>query len=80
MHEVTLDESRKTLLRSATASSKEDEPMDEEELPWCVLCNEDADFRCHTCSGDLYCKKCCNEVHKLLLAEEQHSIVRFKPN
>ena len=42
--------------------SSDGEPQ-ENELPWCELCNGDAELRCSGCDGDLYCRRCWREVH-----------------
>lgn len=36
----------------------------QEELPWCTICNEDADVRCVGCDGDLFCHGCYKECHE----------------
>ena len=40
------------------------EPPEPNELPWCVICNADAVFRCRGCDGDLYCRECFVECHR----------------
>lgn len=51
---------RKSQIRSNEERSQEDD----DELPYCSICTEDATIRCHGCDLDLYCSQCWNKSHK----------------
>lgn len=83
MDEVALEEKSATMnvRRNTTSNSSgnDNEDMDcsSPELPWCVLCNKDAKYRCIDCSGDLYCSECNIEVHKNW-GDTDHQVVEYK--
>ena len=63
-----MDEARlESLENDAELGLNEDDSSkvkEDDELPWCELCNEDAQLRCLGCDGDLYCRRCWKETHQ----------------
>ncbi|XP_044265854.1 abscission/NoCut checkpoint regulator isoform X2 [Tribolium madens] len=77
MDEVAIEERCPKKLTPSSSNDEENDGRASPELPWCVLCNNDAKFRCYDCGGDLYCGECNVEVHKNW-GDTDHKVVPFK--
>ncbi|XP_065179418.1 abscission/NoCut checkpoint regulator-like isoform X2 [Sycon ciliatum] len=64
---------------AATANVAYHDPYrQEDELPWCCICNSNAVVRCLDCDADLYCKKCFLQGHREFSMHD-HQIVKYRP-
>ncbi|KAM4625114.1 abscission/NoCut checkpoint regulator [Polymixia lowei] len=63
----------KTRTPPAAAVERPPSDSDEDELPWCCICNQDATLRCHTCDGDLFCNRCFREGHDIYDRKEHRT-------
>lgn len=58
-----LEESQLEKKFEETLSKEEDCCEEENQLPWCIICNENATIKCLDCDKSLYCDFCFKEGH-----------------
>ncbi|KAF2831207.1 hypothetical protein CC86DRAFT_282390 [Ophiobolus disseminans] len=61
-------------------SSNLQQRIDDEIDTWCIICQDDAIFKCLGCDGDLYCQLCWTEGHRGENAgfeEKKHKVVLY---
>ena len=50
-----------------------------DDLPWCCICNADAQIQCYDCDDDLYCMQCFSEGHEQFGLFD-HKYTPFEPH
>lgn len=75
--EATLPDGDLTPEEREFVNSVKPENGDTEELPWCLICNEDATIRCIGCDGDLFCASCFKEIHSDDEEYRQHRTKKY---
>ena len=50
-----------------------------DDLPWCCICNADAQIQCYDCDDDLYCMRCFSEGHEQFGLFD-HKYTPFEPH
>lgn len=68
------------LVRQLTRDLQKADDEDEEELPWCGICNEDAALKCLDCEGDLFCRRCFDECHDEFDMKHRSQVYQAKAN
>ncbi len=51
-------------LEDELSCDRKQDVVQEQEYPWCMICNEDATLRCQECDGEIFCIFCFKECHK----------------
>ena len=72
-------EGEKSALAAAAGGGYTSWGKEEDEFPWCCICNNDAVLRCQECDGDLYCQRCFSEGHEQFGLFDHHYTIYEPP-
>ncbi|KAG1671438.1 Abscission/NoCut checkpoint regulator [Nymphon striatum] len=77
-HITSRNEDENKAINNSAITNSDTELDTSEELPWCSICNNDANLRCHDCDNDLYCRSCFKHCHQEFDLKT-HTAVDYKP-
>ena len=66
------------VLPSSTKEAKEEENVDDDEFPWCTVCNDNATKRCLDCD-ELFCESCMKKTHRQS-GYKNHQLESYRPS
>lgn len=66
------------ILPSATKKDEVEENAEEDEFPWCTVCNDNATKRCLDCD-ELFCESCVRKIHRQS-GYKNHELQAYRPS
>lgn len=66
------------ILPSSTKKDDVEENAEEDEFPWCTVCNDNATKRCLDCD-ELFCESCMRKIHRQS-GYKTHEIQAYRPS
>ena len=77
LHETMPAATPNTVVLPSAKKIEEDE-KDDEEFPWCTVCNDNANRRCLDCD-ELFCEPCSKKIHRQS-GYKRHEIETYRPS
>jgi hypothetical protein len=78
LHETMPAATPDTVVLPSSIKAKEEENNEEEEFPWCTVCNDNARKRCLDCD-ELFCESCLKKTHRQS-GYKNHEFEAYKPS
>jgi hypothetical protein len=66
------------ILPSSLKAKQEEENNEDEEFPWCTVCNDNATKRCLDCD-ELFCESCVKKIHRQS-GYKAHQLESYRPS
>jgi len=78
LHETMPAATPDTVVLPKKVDDHQDNEGDDDELPWCTVCNDNATKRCLDCD-ELFCESCVKKIHRQS-GYKSHEVEAYRPS